>query len=73
MKLLSRKLACEESINAACKTLSDLGASLGSIRSQTTFKRIALLGGITKTLKAMNEVIWHAIDTLESTLLDGGL
>ena len=62
MKLLSRELACDES-RSAYKTLSDLGASLGSIRSQTIFKWVALLGGVEKTLKAMEEVIWHTIDT----------
>ena len=72
MKLLSRELTCQETQNA-CKALRDLGASLGTVRSQTTFKRIALLGGIEKTLKAMKEVIWHVIDTLESTFIDGGL
>ena len=54
----------------ACKTLDNLAASLGSIRSQTTFKRVALLGGIEKTLKAMEEEIWQAIKHL-STLVDG--
>ena len=42
---------------------TDLAATLGSIRSQTVFKRVALLGGIEKTLKDMKEVETKVMDT----------
>ena len=62
MKALSRELSGEQYQNA-CRTLGDLATSLGSIRTQTTFKKVALLGGVEDILKAIKEVIWHAIDT----------
>ena len=40
----------------ACKILENLAASLGSIRSQAIFKRVALLGGVEKTLT----VVFHS-------------
>jgi len=43
--------------------VQDSRESLGSICSQSIFKRVALLGGVEKTLKAMEEEIWHAINT----------
>ena len=42
---------------------TNLAATLGSIRSQTVFKRVALLGGIEKTLKDMKEVETKVMDT----------
>ena len=62
MKLLSRELGQKERRDV-CKILENFAASLRSIHSQAIFKRVALLGGVEKTLKAMREVIWHAIDT----------
>ena len=60
MKLLSRELN-QTQYKSATKTLESLAASLGKIVGQ--FKKVTVLGGIEKTLKAMKEVIWNAIDT----------
>ena len=47
----------------ACKTLEDLATSLGRIHSQSTLKKVALLGGVEEAVKAIKEIIWHAINT----------